>query len=123
MNVGPLCGTGQPAMDEHRKNAYRYLLYWALLEIRGVEWITYHPLRLLNPFALRRELKRISRAGALADWLHNLAQISIEDFRDFNEEWFWRDYESLVKRHGDPRNYRAVFDRRLEELGRPAGAT
>ena len=110
-------------MDEHRKNAYRYLLYWALLEIRGVEWIIYHPLRLLNPFTLRRELKRISRAGALADWLHNLAEISIQDFRDFNEGWFWRDYDSMVKRHGDPWNYRAVFDRRLEELGRPACVT
>jgi hypothetical protein len=110
-------------MDEHRKRAYRYLLYWALLEIRGVEWITYRPLRLLNPFVLHRELKRVSRAGALADWLHNLAQISGEDFRDFNEEWFWRDYESMVKRHGDPWNYRAVFNRRLDALDRPASAT
>ncbi len=60
-------------MDEHRKNAYRYLLYWAMLDIRGVRWITHRPLRLLNPLTLRRELRRASRAGAEADRLHNLA--------------------------------------------------
>src|SRR5580765_1398135 len=109
-------------MDEHRKSAYRYLLYRALLEIRGVEWITHGPLRLVSPFTLRREIKRVTRAGVLADWLHNLAHFSSDDFRGFNEEWFWRDYASLVKRHGDPRNYRAVFDRRLQELASPTGA-
>jgi hypothetical protein len=107
-------------MDEHRKSAYRHLLYWALLEIRGIEWITYRPLRLLNPIKLRRELRRVSRAGALADWLHNLAQLSIEEFRGFDEERFWRDYDSMAKRHGDPWNHRGVFNRQLEELGRPA---
>ena len=103
-------------MDESRRNAYRYLLYRALLEIRGIEWIRHHPLRWLNPFALRRELKRVSRAGALADWLHNLASFSCSDFRDFDEQWFWRDYELMLKRHGDPSDLRGVFLRRLDEL-------
>ena len=106
-------------MDAHRKSAYRFLLYWALLEIRGVQWITYHPLRLLNPFILRRELRRASRAGALADWLHNLARFSVNDFEKFDEEMFWQDYERLAKRHGDDWNYRGVFERRLEELSNP----
>ena len=26
-------------MDERRKNAYRYLLYWAMLDIRPIAWV------------------------------------------------------------------------------------
>jgi hypothetical protein len=103
-------------MDEHRKSAYRYLLYWAMLDIRGIQWIAYRPLRLLNPFLLRRELRRASRVGAVADWLHNLAAYAADDFEGFKEDWFWREHEHLVKRHGDCWSYRKTFDRRLEEL-------
>lgn len=39
-------------MEEHRARAYRLLLYDVLLEIRGLEFVTYRPLRLLNPFRL-----------------------------------------------------------------------
>ena len=110
-------------MDEHRKNAYRYLLYCAMLDIRGIQYITYRPLRLLNPFALRRELRRAARAGAVADWLHNLAAHSAHDFDEFKEDWFWDQYERMVKWYGDGiSNYRAAFDNRMDELGRLAKA-
>ena len=110
-------------MDEHRKNAYRLLLYHAMLEMRGVEWITHQPLRLLNPLVMRRELRRASRAGAIANWLHNLAQLSACDFRDFNEEWFWRDYDRLLARHpGGWMNYREEFNRAIAELDAAASA-
>ena len=110
------------AMDEQRKKAYRYLLYDAMLDIRGIEWVNYRPLRLANPFTLRKELRRASRAGAVADWLHNLAMFAADDFDGFREDWFWQHYERMVERHGDRWGYRGQFDRRLEELGRPTGA-
>ena len=103
-------------MNEHRKDAYRYLLYWALLDIRGIEWITYRAWRFLNPLILRRELRRASRAGAIADWLHNLAHYSSLDFDGFDENLFWKGYERFVNKHGDPWKFREVFERRLREL-------
>ena len=92
------------------------MLYWALLDIRGIEWIIYRPWRLLNPLILRRELRRASRAGAIADWLHNLAQHSSLDFDRFDEDRFWKGYERFVHKHGDPRKFREVFERRLREI-------
>lgn len=106
-------------MDDARKNAYRFLLYWAMLEIRLLEHVAHRPWRLLNPFTLRRALRDAARAGAVANWLHNLAQYAADDFRDFDEAWFWRDYDWLVQRHGDGCGYRDVFDRRLAEPARP----
>lgn len=99
-------------MDEHRKNAYRYLLYWAMLDIRPVAW-----LRLRNLLCWPGEVRRIRRAGALADWLHNLALFSSMDFDGFDEEWFWRDGELLASRYPglDLEQYRRIFEARLAE--------
>lgn len=102
-------------MDEHRKNAYRHLLYVAMLEARGVEWVVWHPWRLLNPFSLGQKLRYVARAGAVADWLHNLAQFSTRDFEGFDEDRFWKEYDRLVRRHGDPFQYRWHFDHRLND--------
>lgn len=71
---------------------------------------------------LRQELRRASRAGAVADWLHNLAMYAADDFEGFREDWFWQHYERMVERHGDRWDYRGLFDRHLEELDHPAGA-
>ena len=44
-------------MDDHRKNAYRYLLYWAMLDIRPIAWLRwFHGWRVLNPFRLAMEV-------------------------------------------------------------------
>ncbi len=95
-------------MDEARKRAYRHLLYWATLDIRPVAWLPLHH-RLL-PFASGTERQQISRAGVLADWLHNLAVYSAWDFERFSEEWFWRDHETACRRHPELRRYRRIFD-------------
>src|SRR5688572_1735158 len=110
-------------MDDARKHAYRFLLYWAMLDIRHVQWITYRPFRLLNPLILRRELRRASRAGAIADWMHNLAVYSAHDFDGFNEQWFWEEYEGLAGRVPEVAAYRTIFERRICEYGheRPRG--
>ncbi len=102
-------------MDERRKHAYRYLLYWAMLDIRSLEGLGCGWFRAWNPFYWRREGRRIQCAGALADWLHNLALYSSVNFQGFNEEWFWRDFESVRARYAEfgLERYRHGFDRRV----------
>jgi hypothetical protein len=98
-------------VDERKKQAYRYLLYWAMLEIRGLAWLCGG----WNPFGWRRARRRVRCAGAIADWLHNLALYSSVDFRGFNEEWFWRDFESIRSDYPEfgLERYRNLFDERI----------
>ncbi len=106
-------------MNDHRRNAYRYLLYWAMLDIRQIEWLGWvRGCRKLNPLSWRRQIRAIRFSGALADWMHNLAFASSVDFEGFNEDWFWRDFEAVNKRYPDfqPSRYRELFEGRLREL-------
>jgi hypothetical protein len=101
--------TAEP-MDERRKRAYRYLLYRAMLDIRPIAW-----LRLRNPPRWPDEVRRIRQAGALADWLHNLALFSSLDFTRFDEECSWKDGQSLKARYPglDPERYHRLFEEQL----------
>lgn len=110
-------------MDDHRKNAYRYLLYRAMLEIRPIAWVRwFHGWRVLNPLHWRWQFRRVRYAGSLADWLHNLALFSSLDFERFDEDWFWRDLEYLSKGYPnfEPTRYRVIFEGRLKELEKEA---
>jgi dTMP kinase len=112
-------------VDEQRKHAYRYLLYWATLEIRPLAWLGQGGFRSWNPFFWRREGRRVQFAGALANWLHNLAQYSSVDFARFNEDWFWKDFEHLRSRYPEfgLERYHNLFEERasasLENEGNP----
>lgn len=75
-------------MEHRRKQAYRYLLYRAMLDIRPICWM---PLGSFNPFRWKETAGRVRRAGVIADWLHNLALFSALDFERFDEDWFWRE--------------------------------
>lgn len=77
-------------MDEQRKQAYRHLFYWAMPDIRQLQWCGW---RSWNPLTWRRESRWVMCARAVADWLHNLALYSSYNVQGFNEEWFWRDFE------------------------------
>ncbi len=95
-------------MDEHRKYAYRLLLYYAMLDIRPLAWISlkrdwYKP---SNWFFY---LRRVKELGALADWLHNLASFSRSDFEGFSEEQFWIEFEWLLSKHPCFECYRSHF--------------
>lgn len=70
-------------MQEQRKYAYRYLLYRAMLDIRTIQWLGWRSWRVWIPPFRRREVRRIQYAGAVADWLHNLAFFSARDFQGF----------------------------------------
>ena len=106
-------------MDERRKYAYRFLLYWAMLDVRTVAWLSLS----CNLFAWPGLVRRVRRAGATADWLHNLALFSALDFRNFDEGRFWNDFESLRKRYPDVdlNHYRWAFDRALSEADESVG--
>ena len=107
---------GFAPVDEQRKQAYRWLLYWATLEIRPLRWIGQSWRDWLNPMRWLHYSRRVRMSGALADWLHNLAMFSALDFHDFDEERFWRDYEWFEKNYPSVRmvNYRDEFSRCAE---------
>jgi hypothetical protein len=86
-------------VNEQRKHAYRYLLYWATLEIRPLQWLGRGGLRSWNPFFWRREGRRVQCAGAIADWLHNLALFSSINFARFDEDRFWKDFDWVRSRY------------------------
>lgn len=83
-------------MNDETKAAYRRLLYLAMVDIRnlcqsrgGASW---------NPLEWRRQNRRGRVAGALADWLHNLAHFSARNFERFDEQWFWAEHSRLCQR-------------------------
>src|SRR4051812_32836688 len=106
-------------MEERRKKAYRYLLYHAMLDIRGIAWMPLGFFRLLNPFYVRTVRKRIRRAGVIAEWLHNLGLFSVIDFERFDEERFWQDYRKCEEKYPALQlsSYKDLFDRELSGSG------
>lgn len=100
-------------MDSQRKCAYRYLLYSAMLRIRGVQWLDERFRKSWNPLRWRRASREVEYAGALADWLHNLAIFSAHDFQGFDEEWFWSHFEDVRTRFPEfnPENFQHEFKR------------
>jgi hypothetical protein len=68
-------------MNDERQEAYRFLLYTAML------WM--------------RSYNDIQAVGAVANWLHNLAGAAIHTPLELNkefEEMFWREHAKLCKR-------------------------
>jgi hypothetical protein len=106
-------GGGSAEVDEQRTLAYRRLLYCAMLQIRGLEGFGWRRRDRRNPFYWRRQVRWVQYAGAIANWLHNLAHYSSVNFQGFNEEWFWRDFESLQTRYPEFKSeyFRTEFDR------------
>jgi hypothetical protein len=98
-------------MDEKRKTEYRYLIYRGLLDIRSSIVV----FRWWNPLTWFRAMRELARVNDFANSLHNLAQFSMLDFDNFDEEQFWRDYAVYRKRYPEDRipNYRQLFDDRM----------
>jgi hypothetical protein len=110
MNTWP--PTPATALSDAEKRAYRYLLYMATIEIRSLcqsRGSASH-----NPIAIWRQYHRSRAAGAVADWLHNLAQSSADDFAGFDPKWFWKEYAGLKLRYPPMLyDYRKVFEKEL----------
>jgi hypothetical protein len=102
-------------MDEQRKHAYRWLLYWAMLDIRPLRWAGRRWRHRLNPLCWWSSSRRVRVAGDIAEWLHNLALFSAIDFARFDEARFWRDYQWLLDHNPGAglERYHTEFERRV----------
>lgn len=89
-----------PPLSAQKKEAYRQLLYQALLRIRRLAWQKASAAELLDPWSPEREEIRL--CGELADCLHNLALFSALDFVHFEEKWFRRDVEQFLSKNPGP---------------------
>jgi hypothetical protein len=104
-------GTANPSLASSDLSSLEELV---LAAIAWVNRINTHAITLrLNPFAWRPMVQSVRRADAVADWLHNLADFSADDFVGFDEEQFWREFRYVHERHGGTRfsvNYKEIFD-------------
>lgn len=109
-------------MDSLRKSTYRYLLYRALLDIRRLAWLPAEALQSMNSRDWESDALRIRSAGAIADWLHNLAMFSATDFKGFDESRFWRELQEMDQRHPEYEllRYQGAFEAHLAESQRPS---
>jgi hypothetical protein len=107
------------SLSDAERKAYRRLLYDAMLDIRNLcqprGRVSY------NPLVWRRQYHQGRVAGALADWLHNLAQYAATDFRSFDTDWFWQEYAGVCRDYPDligPDkwiDFRGRYERHLEK--------
>lgn len=107
------------SMPPRRQNAYRQLLHTAMLDIRLIE----HQPATWNPFKRRRLRRQVKRAGAIAQWLHSMAQFAAFDFEGFDEDRFWTEYEQLAARHPEVGHYRIFFEALATTQRRPGDVT
>jgi len=104
-------------MDDAKKSAYRYVIYWAMLRIRGLRWLGYRRTQAANPFYWWKQRRQILASGEIAEWLHNAAAFSAYDFVGFSEERFWKEHDRLIAECPEEAalNFRQVFENRLHE--------
>ncbi len=101
-------------MDQHQKYAYRYLLYWAMLDIRPIQWAP-RGIRRINPVFWVQHIRDIRQRGRIAEWLHNMAAFSCRDFAGFDEQRFWSEYDRLLVTFPNLSYYRSIYKNALTE--------
>lgn len=110
VNAANLNAEAEP-LDEHHKYAYRQLLYWAMVDIRIYCQSRGEPST--DPAVWQRQYYDSRIAGAIADWLHNLASQASLDFAGFTEEVFWDTHAHFCRRFPD--GSFAVYRQRFEQ--------
>jgi hypothetical protein len=97
-------------MNDKLKVAYRHLLYVAMLDTRNYCQSRDKPSR--NPVVWFKQYHASRTAGAIDDWLHNLAYYSSIDFDGFDEPCFWEEHDYICSRfpHDNLQRYRRIFD-------------
>ena len=113
--------TPRLAMDDAHKYAYRHLLFLAMNDIRALRGVVASPASFLNPPTSGDWIRLAARAGEIANWLHNLAGSSTNDFTRFDEDRFWREYAQVAERYPDVAIYREWFERSLKQSNGSAG--
>jgi hypothetical protein len=101
-------------MNDNTKAAYRHLLYVAMLAIRNYCQSRGNPS--YNLWKCYHQYRQSRIAGAIADWLHNLAVYSSQEFNQFDEQLFWYEHTHLCSRFPKERldRYREIFDEYLK---------
>ncbi len=95
-------------VDDARKYAYRKLLYHAMVDTRNrCSTSTYNS---LNPRVWYKQYHNSIFAYLIADWLHNLANYSASDFKEFNEDWFWEEFSRIVVKFPEIKHYYDSFE-------------
>jgi hypothetical protein len=93
-------------MDEHRQWAYRRLLYWAMLDMRGhIPGAPYYRERFWSPRFWLQLRRRHYYNLTIAEWLHNLASFAADSFERFDEKQFWNEYDRVVERYPEAGRY------------------
>ncbi len=101
-------------LSDKEKEAYRIILYWAMLDIRILCQSRGKFSR--NPIEWYQQYRRSRLAGSTADWLHNLAQHAASDFESFDADWFWEEYNCLRKEYPACADYRKRFEDELSGI-------
>jgi hypothetical protein len=112
------CPHEPTVLSDAEKKAYRNLLYWGMLDIRML--CQSRGRESCSPIEIWKQYRRSRLAGALADWLHNLAEQAATDFNSFDTERFWREYDGLRRRYseasyGQWMDYRARYEEHLSK--------
>lgn len=79
-------------MTEERKQLYRDLLGWAMVDMR---MHSANATTMISSWLGRRRSHRevAQFTYAMSNWLHNTALYSAIDFVGFKEELFWKDHQ------------------------------
>lgn len=80
----------------------------------------------LNPVQWRSQYRDSRIAGKLADWLHNPACYASMDFKGFDADYFWQEYDGKCRRFAlnntgryQPIDYCKHYQQGLEDQGVP----
>lgn len=104
-------------ITNEKKEAYRFLMYYSFLHIRSIEGMANPSSIIINPFRIVKIVKYINEAGAVANWMHNLALFSSLGFRGFKENEFWQSSQHLKKKYPETFAYlKGIYESRLREI-------
>jgi hypothetical protein len=97
-------------MDSKTQNRYRLLLHMAMVDIRSYCQSRSEPST--DPTEREAQYFRSRVAGAIADWMHDMARQSACNFERFDEGAFWSSFGWVCSRFPDEglERYRRLFD-------------
>ena len=103
------------SMTGKRKQLYRELLRWAIIDMRMYSSWAYSNSLLLMLRRQRSHRQILRFLNAMNDWLHNVALYSVVDFTGFKEDQFWQEYQHF-RNHYPAERWVAVTEKIIQEL-------
>ncbi len=103
-------------MDEDRREAYRDLIYHAMLLLRAYPTWPVQGIKILSLRAWRQARHQAMLRSAIANWLHNLADYSARDFEGFSENAFWHEGRNWRRKYPEFDSLKMHYDCKLFEI-------